>query len=145
MSTFPKDRHELLRARYVAPERASVCKGCNAPIEWWKTTNGKSMPFNPMPDDRSPAVTHFSTCPRSKEFKATSSSAPDAPPAGKYDWNAEAKSLRSRAKARVVVIVDEDRTYVAYRDGIPGEDLRHDLIAAGNHIRETILKGDTTR
>lgn len=27
----------------------SICKGCGAPLEWIKTTEGRNMPVNPEP------------------------------------------------------------------------------------------------
>ena len=48
MAKLPQTRHEMRRARYEF-KGASKCKSCGAAIEWWKTTNGKMMPFNPMP------------------------------------------------------------------------------------------------
>ena len=73
--------------------RRSVCRGCGAEIVWVKTTAGKSMPCNPgaVPFWARPGapgkvvscdfigerdrvsgfgyVSHFSTCPKAKEFK----------------------------------------------------------------------------
>jgi hypothetical protein len=43
----------------------------------------------------------------------------------------------------VVVLVDDFGTAAYWRGGIPAEDLRHDLISAGNFVRSEIAKQET--
>jgi hypothetical protein len=145
MNNFPQDRHQLLRANYKRLDQGGkTCNGCSAPIEWWKTTNGKKMPMNPMPEDHSLATAHFSTCPNAKQFKGVAEK-PGAPPAGRFAiYERDLRALRDRAQARVIVMVDEFGTTAAWADGIPAEDLRQDLISAGNFVRNEIAKGDPT-
>ena len=133
MSKFPGTRHEMKRARYEF-KSASHCKACQRPIEWWKTTNGKMMPFDPMLTEDSAAVSHWGTCPQAEEFRQ---------PASKLArLQSETSALRDRTGARAVVLISEDGTAAAWRNGIPAEDLRHELITAANHVRNSVSKGD---
>ena len=136
MSNFPMTRRELVRDGYVQKTRSAVCKGCSADIEWWKTPKGKPIPMNPMPDERSRAEAHCATCPNAKEFRGADASRPAPEPARssvlKPGAEAELHRIRARYNARVVVLVDEYGATAVWKDGIPAEDLRHDLISAGN-------------
>ena len=141
---LPENRHNMLRAGYVllSTEKFSVCKGCGAFIEWWKTTNGKHMPFDPG-DERELAVCHWATCPKSKEFKGKASK-PVAKPNSKADLPAELSRLLETFHARVVVLVDDQGIAYRWRPGVPAEELRGDLIAAGNAVRNRVLEGAST-
>jgi hypothetical protein len=46
MSRIPDARWQMRRANYGFLGN-SECKFCGGPIEWWKTTNGYKVPFNP--------------------------------------------------------------------------------------------------
>lgn len=65
---FPKTRAEMEQYGYVR-SAYTRCNGCNAPMEFWRTPAGKNMPMDVMPDPETPAVSHFSTCPKAKEFR----------------------------------------------------------------------------
>lgn len=45
------------------------CRDCQEPMEWWKTPAGKMAPYNPMPDEDSPALSHFATCKFAANFR----------------------------------------------------------------------------
>jgi hypothetical protein len=144
VSDFPANKYELLRANYRLSNPRATCKGCNAPIEWWKTSNNRSIPMNPMNGDYAPAVSHRTTCPNAKDFKGGNAAAP-AEKKSTLGPSAEEEVRRLRAKhnARVVVLIDDEGTFAFWRSGIPGEDLRHDLISAGNFVRSEIAKKET--
>jgi hypothetical protein len=65
---FPKTFAELKAAGYRFDNHAA-CRGCKVQIEWWFTPKGGKMPFDLMPNDDSPAITHFSTCPHAEDFR----------------------------------------------------------------------------
>ncbi len=61
----------------------SKCKGCDKPIVWGVTEEGKRIPLDPKPAvydveevegevqatrDRTAMVTHFATCPKANDF-----------------------------------------------------------------------------
>jgi hypothetical protein len=145
MSDFPANKYELLRANYRLSNASATCKGCGAAIEWWKTGNNKSIPMNPMDGDHARAVAHWSTCPNAKDFKGGNTAAPAekrsmlGPSVGE-----EVRRLRAKHNARVVVLIDDEGTLAFWRTGIPAEDLRHDLISAGNFVRSEIAKKEGT-
>jgi hypothetical protein len=143
MSSFPKNRHEMERMGYRKTGDA-VCKGCGANIEWWKTTAGKPIPYDPIRGDYDAAVAHWATCPNAKDFKGAAST-PDAPPPAKYTPEQQVRLLRDRTNARVVVLTTDDGTYSAWRTGIPAEELRQDLISAGNFVRNEIQKQEAAK
>lgn len=66
----PKDRMELLRRGFHFVG-SSECSGCNKRIEWWDTPKGKKAPYNAMPLDTSPALSHFVTCTNANHFRRT--------------------------------------------------------------------------
>ncbi len=137
MSDYPRNRKEMLRASYVK-SGDGVCKGCGAAIEWWKTTRGKSMPFNPVPEIGA-AVIHGETCPNRREFNGAANTA-EAPAPGKFTFEREVRELQRKSRARVVVMVDDCGTPAAWASGIPAEELRHDLISAANFVRAEVAK-----
>jgi hypothetical protein len=140
-------RLELVRDGYAQKTQSAVCKGCSADIEWWKTPKGKSIPMDPMPDERSRAVAHWTTCPNRKQFKGADTSQPapaEKPSTLGPSVQAELQHIRRRHNARVVVLVDECGCFAVWQDGIPAEDLRHDLISAANFVRNEIAKKDVT-
>lgn len=65
---FPKDSNEMKAQGYVF-DNGAICRGCGEEIEWWKTPQGKSMPFNPMKKSTDEAVTHFRTCSEADSFR----------------------------------------------------------------------------
>jgi hypothetical protein len=146
MSSFPGTKQELLRAKYTQTSANAICKGCQAPIEWWKTTSGKSIPMNPMADDYAVATAHWSTCPNAKDFKGTDAAAavPEKQNSLPASMAEDARRLRQKHNARVVVVIDDFGTAAYWRNGIPAEDLRHDLISAGNFVRNEIAKKEGT-
>jgi hypothetical protein len=144
-------RHEMLRAGYERKGQSN-CKKCDAPMEGWKTTNGKMLPINADGgNDWMQTVPHWATCPSAKDFKGVpESKAAPAPPVAKTDHRimqrreTAVRAMRERAGARVVVMVDDIGTIASWDPAVPGEDLRHDLISAGNFIRNETAKGDKT-
>jgi hypothetical protein len=150
MSDFPKTRHAMLRANYKHTGNG-VCKGCSAPIEWWTTGKGKSIPMNPPAPgadaNYAPVEPHWATCPNAKDFKGGDSAkaAPEKKSVLGPTAAQELGRLRARHNARVIVMVDDFGTTAYWRNGIPGEDLRHDLISAGNFVRSEIQKKETNK
>lgn len=152
MKDLPNTRHLMVRAGY-RKTGDSLCKGCQAPIEWWKTTNNKSMPFDalkPGETEYTPAVVHWSTCPNAKDFKGAASPKPGTDPrtvqrVRRDTPESDARMMLAKHNARVVVVIGEFGTSACWADGIPAEDLRHDLISAGNFIRTEISKKEANR
>jgi len=145
--SMPETKQEMLRAGYTFKSN-SVCKGCNAKIEWWKTTNGRNLPFNAIASDHAVMTPHFATCPKSEDFK--SSAKPASSPVPKQvappDIRKEVRRLRQIFNARVVVVITADGAEAAWTDGIPGEELRQDLISAANFVRNEVnAKQETKR
>jgi hypothetical protein len=141
MSDFPKTRHEMERAGYRLTSALAICKGCGAAIEWWKTKAGKSIPMNPAKSDDAPTEAHWATCPNAKDFKGAAAT-PAARPLGRFETaERDVRNMRELNDARVVVMIDQFGTW---KEGIPGEDLRHDLISAGNFVRNQIAKKEET-
>lgn len=68
VTALPKTRADLLAQGYEHVNN-SVCSGCHARVEWWKTPKDKRAPYDPMPEMDSPAVSHFATCKRSSDFR----------------------------------------------------------------------------
>jgi hypothetical protein len=131
---------DMRRAGYKFLSHA-VCKGCSADIEWWQTNNGKNIPFNPMPkSDQDETTPHWASCPKAKDFKPGGKSAPAAKPAPQPSLQAEINRLREATDARVIVALLDGRQVAAWRNGLQGEDLRHELITAANGIRNHIEK-----
>jgi hypothetical protein len=58
---FPRTFAALKAAGYRFSNHGR-CGRCQAEIEWWTRSDGKSLPFDPMPRDESPAVAHAVTC-----------------------------------------------------------------------------------
>jgi hypothetical protein len=58
------------------PGTPSVCKKCGAEIEWWKSPNGKSIPYDLTQWDNQERACHFETC---KGAPAPGNAAPPAP------------------------------------------------------------------
>lgn len=65
---FPATFLALKEAGYRFDNHAQ-CRGCKRDIEWWLTPTGKKMPFDLMPELDSPAITHFTTCPKADDFR----------------------------------------------------------------------------
>jgi hypothetical protein len=150
MSDFPTNLHEMVRMGYRKTGDGK-CKGCGAAIEWWKTTNGHSIPMNPMPmqgtNDSAPAVAHFATCPKAKDFRGKMTADPHGPDAGQVreamPLERDLREIRRKSNARVVLLIHEDGTCFFYRLGIPGEELRQDIITAANQVRDCIQANPT--
>ena len=51
--------------------------------------------------------------------------------------------LHRTSKARVVVAVYDDYVCAAWDEKLPPEDLRQELITAGNFVRNAMQKGET--
>jgi hypothetical protein len=65
---FPTTREGLKAAGYRFDNHAK-CRGCRQDVEWYFTPKGKKMPFNLMPEDSSPAIAHWTTCPNAEDFR----------------------------------------------------------------------------
>lgn len=71
---FPATSDELKTAGYEY-DNDSSCRGCQAPIEWWITPNGKKMPMtvkkagNVLFESAEVRIPHWSDCPNAKDFK----------------------------------------------------------------------------
>lgn len=68
---LPQTRVEMRKTGYEFKNEGE-CTGCHLPIEWWLTPSSKRAPFNPMPADHTPAVSHFATCKNVAEFRRAS-------------------------------------------------------------------------
>lgn len=66
--SFPATRRDMEEQGYACKDYTR-CKGCNRSMEFWYTPDGKSIPMDPMPLAESPAVSHFVSCPKAKEFR----------------------------------------------------------------------------
>jgi hypothetical protein len=169
MSDFPQTRHEMVKMFYVF-DGAAKCRGCSADIEWWTTTTRRKIPMNPMPKYYSPAIAHFSTCPKADEFRKASAQRkgsqlepvgdiaartpigrmtadPRGPDAGKEreqtPLERDLREIRRRSNARLVLLIREEGTCFFYRLGIPAEDLRSDIITAANQVRNSVMRNST--
>ena len=60
---FPKTETELTEQGYRYDNK-SLCRGCDATIEWWITPKGAHMPLDPGTKEP-----HWSTCPNAARFK----------------------------------------------------------------------------
>lgn len=67
---FPPNRRELKLEGYDYHGQ-KTCP-CGQTIELWHTPNDKTMPMDPMPDDESPAVSHWATCVKAQQFRRNS-------------------------------------------------------------------------
>jgi hypothetical protein len=120
-----------------------ACKLCQQPgCEWWQTTNGKKVLFDAMPGDTSSSQRHV--CPDAEDLRRQAAAQPAARPGvptSAPTIEREIKRLREATNARLVVLLnDEGAEIVAWRTGIPGEDLRQELITVANHVRNAIQK-----
>lgn len=65
---FPATRRQLATQGYQWLNFAK-CAGCGASVSWYKTPKGASIPMDPMANDESPAISHWATCPKAKQFR----------------------------------------------------------------------------
>lgn len=68
MSTGPKTQRELKAAGYRFTG-SGTCDGCKQHIEWWQTPSDRRAPYNTMATEDSPAVSHFATCAKARDFR----------------------------------------------------------------------------
>ena len=68
---LPATRRGMIERGYVYTGN-NTCSGCGAAIEWWKTPNQRSAPFDPMPLEYSFSRSHFATCTRRADFRKAS-------------------------------------------------------------------------
>ena len=132
-------KHEMLRAGYKFLNNGK-CKSCGAAIEWWLTTNKKKIPYNPMPpSDYELVKPHWATCPKADEHRTPKQPIAAMPKQVKREMlETLCRDLREMVDAKVVVAIMDDGSAASWRNGIPGEDLRQDLITEGNSIRRHI-------
>jgi hypothetical protein len=143
VNDYPRTRQGLEKAGFHKTGNG-VCRGCDAPIEWWKTPRGKSIPITVIIRGRfEELVMHAESCPNRGEFLGAEAGANARPPR-KYSNEEAVRAMRDRTNARVVVLIDDNGTTAYWRSGIPAEDLRNDLISAGTFVRAEIYKGDKT-
>ena len=73
--------------------KTSLCKGCNKPIVWGETSEGRRIPLDPGPAiyavgetsggtitaerSKEHMVTHFATCPKASDFSGKKDAKPD--------------------------------------------------------------------
>ena len=144
----PDNRHDMLRAEYKLLGEAA-CKGCGVRIEWWQTTNRRKMPFN-LGSFREKAVPHHTTCPDAGDFRSKpKADPPAAAPAPTTDGGKrltyaerEIRNLQTRYKARVIVMLMDEGQVAAWRNDVPAEDIRHELITEANRLRSELSRGD---
>lgn len=135
---YPRTREGLEKIGFSRLTKSAVCRACDAPIEWWKTRNGKKIPMTVnVHGTAEELVMHLDLCPGRRQFLGAGSGA-DARPPRKFTNEEAVRNMRQRTNARVVVIITDDGHEAAWRDGIPGEDLRSDLIAAANFVRTAV-------
>jgi len=58
---IPGTKQELQAAGYRFLDHG-CCDACEQRIEWWRTPQGRQIPFDPMPAPEAPACGHWSTC-----------------------------------------------------------------------------------
>lgn len=165
-SQMPRDRHEMRRANYEY-RGTSACKSCGAAIEWWKTTNGKNMPFDP-PKAADPeaaeheyAVTHWVTCPNARQHRAdrTAAAPATAPASTLFDGPATQQNKQQMTERQTPELLQRETEWFArrhgarcvvtlcggaldvftVRDGEDAEQLRSDLITLANAARNHAL------
>ena len=145
MSDHIDTLEDMRRAGYKFLGHAK-CKGCGADIEWWLTNNGKKLSFDPMPEsDIDRTTPHWASCKKADDFRPEKTPSTTSSNAS-LTFNTvqpELDRLRRRSNARVIVAIFDDGSAAAWRKGIPGEDLRHELITEANSIRNHIDKGAT--
>jgi hypothetical protein len=150
---MPYDRFEMERANYQFTG-TSKCRSCSAPVEWWKTTNGSNIPFDPPKvagDMREEAISHFATCPNAKEHRkskpaaASTAAKPAAPNRGLAEpqtpelleretiWFAQRHSARA-----VIVLCPGTLKAWALHPGEDPEQLRMDLITLVNAAKRSL-------
>jgi hypothetical protein len=133
-------KHEMLRAGYKFLGNAK-CKSCSAAIEWWLTTNKRKIPYDPLPANEDATTTpHWATCPKADEHHEKKQPATVAPKTQEL-LEQLCRELRSRTDAKVVVAILDNCSAASWRNGIPGEDLRQELITEANNIRTHLSKG----
>ena len=135
MSDKIETRREMLRAKYVFKSLAS-CKGCGAKIEWWRTTKGRMMPFDPIADDNVKVVPHWGTCPKRDQFKSKADQAVDLRTVRENHVAGLLKATNARA---VIALYDDGLNALSWRNGIPGHELRDEAITAANKLRWNIV------
>jgi len=65
---FPKTLDELREAGYKY-ENGTDCKGCGAPIEFWRSPKRGDKGDKLIPMDYGTAMPHWSTCPVADQFR----------------------------------------------------------------------------
>jgi len=135
-------RYEMLRASYKFLN-PSKCKACGQPIEWWLTTRGSKIPFNPIANYEVQTVAHRETCTRRGPATTAPSYTPVARSADQLAaLQREVEALCGKYDLRAVLLLHNGGRVYNYRRGIPGEDLRSEIISAANEIRAAIAKGE---
>jgi hypothetical protein len=128
-------KRDMLRAGYRF-RAVAECKGCGAQIEWWTTTNGARIPYDPQQDDDVKMVAHFATCPKKEQFKSKRARADEL----QSKRDDAVHQLAASLGARVVIACFEDGvSSFAWRNGIPGEDLKQEAITAANKLRWQVV------
>lgn len=134
-------KYEMLRAGYKFLSNAK-CKSCSAAIEWWQTGRGKKIPLDPTPQsEHAPVRPHWATC--TKDAAPADRSLPVSQTHGPKRIDAHQKYLaafRASSNARVIVAIYDNGTAAVWRKGIPGEDIRHELITEANNVRNHIAQ-----
>jgi hypothetical protein len=148
MSDHCETKYEMLRAGYKFLGK-SKCKSCTAPIEWWQTGRGKKIPLDPTPEsEHAPVRPHWATCPHADQHRQPKDtqqarSLPVTQTHGPKKLDAHQQYLaafRASSNARVIVAIYDDGTAAVWRKGIPGEDIRHELITEANNLRNHIAQ-----
>jgi len=135
MSGHIETRHEMLRAGYKFKSHAA-CTGCGAKIEWWRTTNNRMMPFNPIESDDVKVVPHWASCPNRDRFRSAADRAEDVRAQRENHVAGLLKATNARA---VIALYDDGMNALSWRNGIPGEELRDEAITAANKLRWNIV------
>jgi hypothetical protein len=71
---FPATSKQLVEAGYEY-DNDGVCRGCQEPVEWWLTPEGKKMPIsvrkaeNVLFDSGDYRISHFAVCPEATQFR----------------------------------------------------------------------------
>lgn len=129
---MPENRKEMLRAGYKFLN-AGKCKRCQAPIEWWQTTHGSKVPFDPpaqtphVVPELAFAQVHKRDC--------------QPAPAGVQERFANVQRIAEQLGARLVLVLDDGGHTWAAKHGLDPEDVKHELITAANEIRREMSQG----
>jgi hypothetical protein len=131
VNRMPETRSEMLKARYKCLNSRATCPRCSAPIEWWESTRGIKLPFDPPPAGvRYPQEEIAQLHPRDCQ----PASRPALHQLRPEERKGKVQQIAEQLGARVVLVLDDEGFSYANRPGLDAEDVKQDLISAANYI-----------